>query len=155
MSAGRLMATERGQAAVEFVALVSLCCLAFGVLLSVRGGLEGRGGGGFDGRSVGGFLARHFSCAAGGRCDGDERDLVEAYGERDSATVRALAPELVYERGERQLPVDWRTCRRPACAEAPDDPALDAHVTPGGMRATAFTRLIRRGGHLYVQYWLY
>ena len=52
-----------------------------------------------------------------------------AYGEDDAATVRALAPNLVYEPGERQLPVDWRDCRRPECATAPDDPALDAHTS--------------------------
>jgi hypothetical protein len=141
------MSAGRGQATVEFVALLMLCCLAFGALMAVRVGL--------DGRSIGGFLARYFSCAAGGRCDRGERGLVEAYGERDAATVRALAPGLVYEPGERQLPIDWRTCRKRACAEAPDDPSLDAHLAPGAKRATAFTRLIRRGGRLYVQYWLY
>jgi hypothetical protein len=84
--------------------------------------------------------------------------------------VRAHAPNLVYERGERELPVDWRRCRRPECAAAPDDPALDAHVPDGRARdrrpragrpdgrsgrATAFTHLIRRRGRLYLQYWLY
>jgi hypothetical protein len=142
---------EHGQASVEFVALLLLCCLGFGALLALRGA--------FDGRSFGGFLARHFVCAVGGHCDRDESRLVAAYGERDAATVRALAPNLVYEPGERQLPVDWRRCRRPRCAEAPDDRALDAHIPDGGPagggRATAFTRLIRRNGRLYVQYWLY
>jgi len=138
---------EPGQAAVELVALILLCCLAFGALLSV--------GRGFDGRSFGGFLARHVACAVSGRCDRDERALAAAYGERDAARVRALAPNLVYERGERELPVDWRGCRRAECATAPDDRALDAHVSDSGRRATAFTRVIRRGGRLYVAYWLY
>jgi hypothetical protein len=141
------MTSERGQATVEFVALVLLCCLAFGALFALEGG--------FDGRPVGGFLVRHFVCSVSGRCDRDERRLVAAYGERDAATVRALAPNLVYEPGERQLPADWRRCRRPACADAPDERSLDAHVGAGGGRATAFTRLIRRAGRLYVQYWLY
>jgi hypothetical protein len=138
---------ECGQATIEFVALLLLCCLAFGALWVLRGG--------FDGRSFGGFLARHFVCAVGGHCDHDERRLVAAYGEHDAATVRALAPNLVYERGERQLPVDWRRCRRPECADAPDHPELDTHVSERRSRATAFTRLIRRAGRLYVQYWLY
>ena len=156
------MSAQRGQASVEFVALLLLCCLALGALLALRGG--------FDGRDVGGFLSRHFVCAAAGRCDRDEDRLVAAYGERDAAAVRALAPSLVYERGERELPVDWRECRRVSCSVAPDDPALDAHVPAGrphrdagrphdaaghGVRATAFTRVVRRGGRLYVQYWLY
>jgi hypothetical protein len=138
---------QRGQATVEFVALLLLCCLTFGALLALRGS--------FDGKPFGGFLARHLACAISSRCDRDEQRLGDAYGERDAATVRALAPNLVYEGGERQLPVDWRDCRKPGCAAAPDDPSLDAHRGRGGERATAFTRLIRLGGRLYVQYWLY
>ena len=145
------MNRERGQASVEFVALVSLCCLGFGALLVLRGR--------FDGRDAGGFLARHVVCAVTGRCDRDEERLVAAYGERTASAVRALAPNLVYEPGERELPVDWRQCRRVSCSVAPDDPALDTHVTAGrggtASRATAFTHVIRRGGRLYVQYWLY
>jgi len=162
-AAGRGSAgAERGQATIEFVALLLLCCLAFVALFALRGG--------FDGRDLGGFLARHLACAVAGRCDRDERRLTAAYGQRGAATVRALAPNLVYERGERDLPVDWRRCRRVSCAAAPDDPRLDAHVGTrrargrrGGRagngreraRATAFTRLVRRHGRLYIQYWLY
>ena len=138
---------QRGQASVEFVALVLVCGLVFGALIAL--------GQRFDGRSLGGFLARHVACAVSGRCDRDERRLAAAYGGRNAATVRALAPNLVYERGVRQLPVDWRRCRRPRCAEAPDEPALDTHRSGAAERATAFTRLIRRDGRLYVQYWLY
>jgi hypothetical protein len=137
---------EGGQAGVEFVALVLLCCLVFGALVAVRGG--------FDGRATGGFLARHIVCAVTGRCGRDERLLVAAYGERDAAAVRALAPNLVYEPGERELPVDWRECRRVRCSVAPHDRDLDSHIGGRG-RATAFTHVIRRGGRLYVQYWLY
>jgi hypothetical protein len=136
---------------VEFVALVALACIAFGALLVAAPVVSGR--------EVGGFLARHVVCAvagaAGRGCAEDERELVRAYGERDAATVRALAPHLAFERGEPQLPVDWRECRRPKCASAPDDPGLDAHLTDRGRRATAFTRLVRRDGRLYVSYWLY
>jgi hypothetical protein len=143
----RVAGPERGQATIEFVALVLLCCLALGALFALRGG--------FDGRSFGGFVARHLVCAVGGHCDRDERRLAAAYGNGDAATVRALAPNLVYEPGERQLPVDWRQCRRVSCAYAPDDPSLDAHLSGARRRATAFTRLIRRDGRLYIQYWLY
>lgn len=148
MTPGRGARDQAGQATVEFVALALLTCLTLGALFALRGG--------FDGRSIGGFLAHHIACAVGGRCEGDERQLAEAYGARDAAAVRALAPGLVYERGERQLPVDWRRCRLAACATAPDEPTLDAHVPDGRTgRATAFTHVIRRRGRLYVQYWLY
>ncbi len=136
---------ERGQASVEFVALLLLACIALGALLALSGS--------FDGRDAGGFLARHFTCAVSRRCAGDERLLAASYGVRDAATVRALAPNLVYEHGERELPVDWRACRQVSCSLAPDDARLDAHLA-GTHRATAFTHVLRRGGRLYVQYWL-
>ena len=69
--------------------------------------------------------------------------------------MREHAPGLVYEPGERQLPVDYRRCRDPACADAPDDRDLDAHRSDAGERATVFTRVLRRGGRTYIQYWLY
>jgi hypothetical protein len=144
---------ERGQATVEFVALTLVCCVVFGALAGLRGA--------FDGRELGGFFTRHLVCAAGGRCDRDEAELAAAYGERDAATVRALAPNLVFERGERELPVDWRECRLVRCSLVADDPALDAHFGSRSRRtgriaqATAFTHVLRRAGRLYIQYWLY
>ncbi len=138
---------ERGQAAVELTMLVLLASLALGALA----GLALR----LDGRSFGGFLAYRVVCTIDRECHGGDGSLTRAYGARDAALVRELAPNLVYEPGERQLPVDWRDCRRTACAEAPDDPGLDVHRTDAGERATAFTRLLRRGGRTYIQYWLY
>jgi hypothetical protein len=113
-----------------------------------------------DPRSLGGFLAHHLVCAATRGCHGAEQAVERAYGDETAALLREHAPNLVYEPGESELPVDWRHCRHPRCASAPDDPALDAHVGAGRVganrvRATAFTRVIRRGGRLYLQYWLY
>jgi hypothetical protein len=138
---------ERGQASLEWIGVVLLVSLALGALVAVSPRL--------DGRSIGGFLAHHVVCASTGSCHAAERALERAYGEDMAATVRDLAPNLVYEPGERELPVDWRECRRPRCANAPDDLSLDTHVTEARARATAFTHVIRRGGRLYLQYWLY
>ena len=138
---------EHGQASVELVGLLLLVSLAFAALAAFAPRV--------DGRSIGGFLAHHVVCAATRGCHPAERALERAYGEDDAATVRGLAPNLVYEPGERQLPVDWRDCRRPECANAPDDPSLDSHTSDARAPATAFTHLIRRGGRLYIQYWLY
>jgi hypothetical protein len=139
--------SQRGQASVELVGLVLLVSVALTALAAASLAM--------DGRSIGGFLAHHVVCAATGGCRAAERALERAYGEDDAAIVRELAPNLVFEPGERQLPVDWRECRRPGCANAPDDRALDTHTSEARVRATAFTHLIRRGGRLYLQYWLY
>jgi hypothetical protein len=138
---------EAGQATVELTALVLFVALALAALVAVAPR--------FDGRSFGGFLAFRIACAIERDCQGGDIALARAYGERDAALVRELAPNLVYEPGERQIPVDWRLCRRPACAEGPDESDLDVHTSDAGERATAFTRVLRRGGRTYVQYWLY
>jgi hypothetical protein len=88
-------------------------------------------------------------------CDDGARALADAYGRPGAALVRAHAPSLVYERGERQLPVDWRHCRHRECADAPDEAGLDVHRSDAAERATVFTRLRRVGGRTYIQYWLY
>jgi hypothetical protein len=94
-------------------------------------------------------------CAARGGCHDGDAALARAYGAEDAALVRDHAPGLVYEPGERQIPVDYARCRSPACAAAPDQRDLDSHRSDAGARATAFTRLVRRDGSTYLQYWLY
>jgi hypothetical protein len=138
---------ERGQAAVEFTMLVLLAALVLGALAAFAPR--------FDGRSFGGFLAFRIVCTIERDCHGGDESLTRAYGDRAASLVRDLAPNLVYEPGERQLPVDWRRCRRTACAEAPGEADLDVHLTDTGERASAFTRLLRRDGRTYIQYWLY
>ena len=140
---------QRGQATVEWLALLLVLALGLGALAALAPLI--------DGRSLGGFFAHRFVCAVRGGCserDGDAA-LARAYGPRVAGLVRSHAPSLVYEPGERQLPVDWRRCRRPRCANAPDDRDLDVHRSDAGAPATVFTRVLRRGGRTYIQYWLY
>ena len=141
------MLSEGGQATVEWTGLLLLVCLIAGGAVAVAPAV--------DGRSFGGFLAHRFVCSVRGHCRDGQVALARAYGAADAALVREHAPGLVYEPGERQLPVDYLRCRRRACAEAPDDRDLDAHHSRTGERATVFTRVLRRGGSTYVQYWLY
>jgi hypothetical protein len=141
------MQGEGGQATVEWAGILLILSLALGGLAAIAPPV--------DGRSYGGFLAHRVFCAVRGGCNDGDAALADAYGERDAALVRAHAPNLVYEPGERQLPVDYRRCRRTGCADAPDDRDLDAHRTLSGERATVFTRVIRREGRTYIQYWLY
>jgi hypothetical protein len=141
------MAGERGQSSVEWVALLGLVALVMVGALALAATV--------DGRSFGGFLTHRVVCAITAGCDDGEAALVAAYGDRDAELLRRYAPNLVYEPGERQLPVDPRRCRRPACAEAPDDREADLHRADSGERATAFTRVLRRDGRVYLQYHLY
>lgn len=141
------MRSEHGQATVEWLGLVMLASLALGgmIMLVPR----------VDGRSFAGFLGHRLACAVRGGCHDGDRALSGAYGRRDAALARALAPGLVYEPGERSVPVDYRRCRRHACADAPDDRDLDVHYPSFGNHATAFTQRWRSHGRLYIAYWLY
>jgi hypothetical protein len=137
---------ESGQATIEWVGLVLVAALALGGLAAVTPAV--------DGRALGGFLAHHLTCATTQSCERDAT-LASAYGPRDAQLVRRHLQGLVFEPGERQLPVDWRRCRAVECATVSDDRDLDAHRTATGATATAFTRLVERGDRRYIQYWFY
>lgn len=141
------MSGQRGQAAIEWVGVVLLMCVVLGCLTTAAATV--------DGRSFGGFLAHRVTCAVKDGCDDGDAALERVYGAGDAELVRRHLQGLVFEPGERQLPIDWRRCRRVECALAPDDRDLDAHRSDAGLRATVFTRLQRRGRRRYVQYWTY
>lgn len=141
------MGSERGQAAAEWTGVVLIVALALGAAVAVAPAI--------DGRSFGSWLAHSILCALRSGCDGGADALGAAYGERDAALVRRHAPGIVYEPGERSLPVDFRRCRERSCADAPDDRALDATRSDAGNAAAVFTHVVRRGGETFIQYWLY
>ena len=144
------MRSQGGQAALEWVGLVLLVCLATGAAVAAGARFV-------DGRPLGAELARAVVCAVRGGCaDGDD-ELAAAYGDRDAALVREYLPNLVYESRTRTLPVDFRACRSHRCSDAPDEERLDVHRARGGRGtpATVFTRLLRDGGETFIQYWLY
>lgn len=142
------MRAQAGAASVEWVALLLVVSVGLGGVLAASPGV--------DGRSFAGFLAHTITCAARRDCDevGDPA-LVAAYGAADAELLRRHAPSLAYEPGERSLPIDWRQCRVRRCSRAPDRAGLDAHVSDAGLRATAFTHVVRRGGETFLQYWFY
>ena len=93
--------------------------------------------------------------------------LAVAYGDL-AAEVRDNAPRIVYERGMRALPVDFRRCRSPLCSDGPETGRVRRSLS--GEPVTAFTHVIdcreaaasqgydcggERGGRVYVQYWAY
>jgi hypothetical protein len=139
---------ERGQATVEWTSLLLFVALLLGAMVAFVPAV--------DGRSLGGLVLHRMVCAARGGCDDGDRELIAAYGETDAALVRAHAPGIVYQPGTLTLPVDFRACRRHACADAADDPELDVHrAEQGGAPATVFTHVARVDGETFIQYWLY
>ena len=138
------MGDERGQATVEWSGVLVLVALVLGAAIAVAPAI--------DGRSFGSWLAHTILCAARSGCGAAADALVGAYGESDAALVRRYTPGLVYEPGERSLPVDFRSCRARSCADAADDRALDATRSDSGTPATVFTHVVRHGGETFVQY---
>lgn len=57
------------------------------------------------------------------------------------SVARRYAPVFVAEQGDGEQPVDFRRCRRPACAQ--------------GTRPVLYVHAVRRPGAVYVEYWEY
>lgn len=159
------MRCERGQGTVEWIGLVLLVSLA--MLALVAAGVR------VPGAPLARALADRLLCAAAlaERC-GDETALIAAYGSEVGELVRRHMPMLVFEKGSKALPVDFRRCRVSECGDGPDDGPV--HRTDAGLPVTAFVHVIDcrdgeaerteaegadcsggRAGNLYVQYWTY
>lgn len=138
------MAAERGQASVEWTAIVLLVAIVLGGAVAAAGLLDVAG------------LARLVRCSIVRGCAEEGSALAVAYGEDVAGQVRRRAPALLYAPGVFTLPVDFRRCRSHACADAPPHGTVSRSAR--GEPATAFTRVVDRrpaGGDLFVQYWLY
>jgi hypothetical protein len=159
------MGSERGQGTVEWVGLLGVVALlACGLLAAgVR----------VPGTDLAGALADRSLCAASlaDGC-GDEPRLVAAYGTEVGELVRRHMPVILFERGSRALPVDFRRCRAVRCADGSARGLV--HRTDKRLPVTAFVHVVDcragqaqdsesagadcsgdRGGNLYIQYWLY
>lgn len=137
---------QRGQATVEWVALIALVALLLASLIAA--GVR------VPGAAVARAIASRLLCAAAlaERC-GDEPALIAAYGDEVGRLARAHMPTLFFERGSRALPVDFRRCREAACGDGSARGLV--HETDAGLPVTAFVHVIERSGYLYLQYWLY
>ena len=95
--------------------------------------------------------------------------LAGAYGDLASE-VRDNAPRIVYERGMRALPVDFRSCRSSACSDGTETGRVPRSLA--GRAVAAFTHVVdcrdpaqgqargydctgERAGRVYIQYWTY
>src|SRR4051794_14215570 len=96
-------------------------------------------------------------------------ELAATYGELASE-VRDNAPRLVYERGMSALPIDFRSCRSPACSDGAEAGRVTRSLA--GRPVAAFTHVVdcrdpeegeargydcsgERAGRVYIQYWTY
>jgi hypothetical protein len=100
------------------------------------------------------------------RC-GDEPTLIAAYGTEVGKLVRRHMPTILFERGSRALPVDFRRCRAVACSDGTARGLVQR--TDVDLPVTAFVRVVDcrdadpgavecsgpRAGNLYIQYWMY
>jgi hypothetical protein len=159
---------ERGQATVEWLALILLAAL---LLLGLLAALGDRLPGGELARSVLGRIV----CAV--RLDGSCGDdgaaaLALAYGAELAVTVREHAPDLLYEDDMLALPVDYRRCRVAACSDGPAVGTVTRSLS--GERVVAFVHVVDcrpaalaqsreagydcsgdRAGNVYLQYFFY
>jgi hypothetical protein len=160
-------AGERGQATIEWTALLLLVSLLGVGLLAVAGAR-------LPPTDLARAIAAKLVCAVrlSDACSASSQ-LVAAYGPELAAQVAAGAPEIVYENGMTALPVDFRACRGRGCGNGPDSGAVWASDT--GQPTTAFVHVVdcrsvearsdsaarghdcfeERAGNLYIQYWLY
>jgi hypothetical protein len=159
------MREERGQSTVEWVGLL----LVVAVLLCglVTAGVR------VPGTALVRALASRLLCAAAlaDRC-GDEPMLIAAYGTEVGELVRGHMPSLLFERGSRAVPVDFRRCRETECADAREHGYVTR--TDTGLPVSAFVHVVDcrpdaaedseaagadcsggRSGNLYLQYWTY
>lgn len=160
---------ERGQGTVEWVGLLALVALVFVALTAAVGRVPGA--------DLAQALGSKLLCAAtlADHC-GEEPILIAAYGDEIGRLIRTRMPAIAFERGSRALPVDFRRCRTPDCADGSVRGLVER--TDSGLPVTAFVHVIdcreegRRGaahsedgplpdcseeraGNLYLQFWLY
>jgi len=159
------MGNQRGQAVIEYAALICLVALALAGLLAVGGRLPGL--------RLARAVAGQILCAASlvGEC-GDEPALVAAYGTEIGELARDHMPSLLFERGSRAVPVDFRRCRETRCGDAGERGYI--RRTNAGLPVSAFVHVVDcrpegaesseavgadcsgpRAGNLYIQYWTY
>ncbi|MGC1165682.1 MAG: hypothetical protein WA862_06200 [Solirubrobacterales bacterium] len=159
------MGSQRGQSTVEWLGTILVVALLLVGLVAV--GVR------VPGVELARMVASRMLCAASlaDGC-GDEPVLIAAYGTEVGKLVREHMPMLAFEEGSRAVPVDFRRCRRTACAD--DSGQGEVHRTDAGLPVTAFVHVIDcrvgeaeqaeaegadcsgpRAGNLYIQYWTY
>ena len=154
---------DGGQSTVEWTGLVLLVSVLFIGILVTIGDVAGVG--------LAHSISTRMLCAVS-LSDACDREVTaeSVYGAELAAKVKAEAPNLLYGNDMLGLPVDYRTCRSPWCA----DGAGEGRITrsTAGEPVTLFTRVLdcregrvqtvsvsdcddQRKGSVFIQYWDY
>ena len=144
-------AGEDGSASVEQAGLILLVVLALAAGLILVAGQAGSG----IGRGVGVRIANRIACGPVGVGSCRTHPAIDAYGERLAKAITALGPRptiMTDGSGRSLLPVDFRHCRRPSCAEF-DPSRPDLKLTGANRRTTWFTEVSRSGEGNLVTWW--
>ncbi len=142
----RELVDRRAQSTVEWTGLIALVAVAIAGLASATGVVPGA--------ALVHSVSRSLLCAAALSQDClSEGSLERAYGTRTADLVRANAPEMLFGDDLLGLPVDFRSCRSPGCADAGGTGELNGSAA--GEPVTRFTRVLERKGATYIQYWAY
>lgn len=138
--------SRQGQSTLEWVGLITLVAALMAAFTAAGVQVPAAG--------LAHSVSTKILCAASlsGSCAG-EGSLEAAYGGDLAALVRAGTPTLMYGRDMLGLPVDYRTCRSPYCADGTGEGEVGESTA--GEPVTLFTRVIEREGSNYVQYWAY
>ena len=159
------MQAQRGQGTVEYVGLLALVALVLAGLVLTGVRVPGLG-------LVEGIASRILCAASLADGCGDEPALIAAYGTEVGKLARAHMPSILYERGSKAVPIDFRHCRSTACGDAAEHGYI--RRTDAGLPVTAFVHVVdcraesadrseaegdecsgESAGNLYIQYWLY
>jgi len=153
---------ERGQGTVEWVGV--LCVVGLLMVGLVAAGVR------VPGTALAEAVGSRILCAAALADDcGDEPALIAEYGTEVGKLARRHMPSILYERGSRAVPVDFRRCRSSACGDGAEQGFV--RRSDAGLPVTAFVHAVdcrddvigdaqaagydctgERAGNLYIQY---
>lgn len=142
-----ILKASRGQSTVEWVGLITLIAGLMAMLTAAGIRVPAAGLAHSVSTKVLCAAALSKSCAGEGSLD-------SVYGSDLANLVRSGTPSLMYGPDMLGLPVDYRTCRSPWCADGPGQGEVSESTA--GEPVTLFTRVVEgEDGSKYIQYWAY
>ncbi len=166
----RTWRSQSGQASPEWIGLIAVVAVLFVAILALAG-LS------FPGAALARSIAAKMICGVdheSSSCDGagevSDDELEAAWSPEIAQALHENLPEIRYEFGKVDIPVDFRECRTRDCAAS--ETAGEITESIAGMKPTTFVHVVDcrdpeapipsdadcggdASGSLYLQYWLY